>query len=129
MQEYQKEFAATIARTSPDETFQGKLPAPLRSVVVLLVSIDRQGVPQEVTLFRSNGFVDLERLAIAAVHRAAPYPIPGRSLLAGKSSLTFTESFLFRNDGRFQIRSIAEEQSTGAEPKKRVARKPSGKKR
>ena len=130
LQDYQKEIATTIAGASAGETFQGKLPPLLRSVVVLQVSIDRQGMPEKVTLFRSNGFQDLEKLAIAAVYRAAPYPIPGRSLLAGNSALTFTESFLFRSDGRFQIRSIAEEQSTEVEAaKKPVPRKSAAKKK
>ncbi|MBI3370337.1 MAG: energy transducer TonB [Betaproteobacteria bacterium] len=128
LQDYQKEIATAIVSTSSGETFQGKLPPLLRSVVVLQVSIDKQGMPDMVTLFRSNGFADLEKLAVAAVYRAAPYPIPGRSLLAGRSSLSFTESFLFRNDGRFQVRSIAEEQSTHVEPQKPAARKAAKKK-
>ncbi len=129
LQQYQKEIATAIASTSTGDTFQGKLPPLLRSVVVLQVSIDRHGMPEKVTMFRSNGFVDLEKLAITAVYRAAPYPIPGRSLLGGHSNLTFLESFLFRNDGRFQIRSIAEEQSTRVEPQKPAARKPPAKKK
>ena len=130
LQDYQKEIAATILRTSTGDTFQGKLPPLLRSVVVLQVSIDRHGMPEKVTLFRSNGFVDLEKLAITAVYRAAPYPIPGSSLLGGHSTLTFLESFLFRSDGRFQVRSIAEEQSTEVETtKKSKPRKAAAKKK
>lgn len=117
LQEYQKEFATSIVRANSNETFRGKLPPLLRSVVVLQVSIDNQGMPARVTMFRSNGFVELEKSAIAAVYRGAPYPIPGRSLLAGHSSITFTESFLFGNDGRFQVRTVAEEQSTVVEPR------------
>lgn len=122
--DYQKEIATAMVRANADATFRGKLPPLLRSVVVLQVSIDKEGMPSRVTLFRSNGFADLEKSAIAAVYRAAPYPIPGRSLLAGHSSITFTESFLFRNDGRFQVRTVAEEQSTEVEPKPRAGRKP-----
>lgn len=123
MQDYQKEIAVAIVRTSAEETFRGKLPPLLRSVVVLQVSIDDKGMPSSVTLFRSNGFSDLEKSAITAVYRAAPYPIPGRSLLAGHSSVTFTESFLFRNDGRFQVRTVAEPQSTEFERAPRGAGK------
>jgi periplasmic protein TonB len=115
--EYQKEIAHAIVNKSADQTFKGKLPPLLRSVVVLQVSIDGKGMPEKVTMFRSNRFVELEKSAIAAVYRAAPYPIPGRSLLDGYSSITFTESFLFRNDGRFQVRTVAEEQSTKVEPR------------
>ena len=116
LQEYQKEIAIAIVGSNVEQTFKGKLPPLLRSVVVLQVSIDSQGMPARVTMFRSNGFVELEKSAIAAVYRAAPYPVPGRSLLAGHSSITFTESFLFRNDGRFQVRTVAEQQSTEVEP-------------
>jgi protein TonB len=124
LQEYQKEIATAIVRGSAEQTFTGKLPPLLRSVVVLQVSIDSKGMPERVTMFRSNGFAELEKTAITAVYRAAPYPIPGRSLLAGHSSITYTESFLFRNDGRFQVRTVAEQQSTEVEPKSRGARKP-----
>jgi protein TonB len=117
MQEYQKEIAAAIVRSSDEQTFKGKLPPLLRSVVVLQVSIDDKGMPARVAMFRSNGFTELEKSAITAVYRAAPYPIPGRSLLGGHSSVTFTESFLFRNDGRFQVRTVAEQQSTEVEPR------------
>jgi protein TonB len=116
MNEYQKEVASSIAGKSSDQTFRGKLPPLLRSVVVLQVSIDSKGMPSSVAMFRSNGFVELEKIAIAAVYRGAPYPIPGRSLLSGHANVTFLESFLFRNDGRFQVRTIAEEQSTVVEP-------------
>lgn len=120
--DYQKEVATAMVRANADATFRGKLPPLLRSVVVLQVSIDKEGMPSRVVLFRSNGFAELEKSAIAAVYRAAPYPIPGRSLLSGHSSITFTESFLFRNDGRFQVRTVAEEQSTEVEPKPRAGR-------
>lgn len=123
MANYQKEIADAIVRTSADETFNGKLPPLLRSVVVLQVAIDAKGMPSHVTMFRSNGFTDLEKRAIAAVYRAAPYPIPGRTLLAGHANVTFTESFLFRNDGRFQVRTVAEQQSTEFEPRKSTAQK------
>lgn len=119
LQEYQKEVATAIVRSSANESFRGKLPPLLRSVVVLQISIDKQGMLPRVTMLRSNGFVELEKSAIAAVYRAAPYPVPGRSLLAGHSSITFTESFLFNNDGRFQVRTVAEQQSTEVEPKSR----------
>ena len=116
MENYRKEIAEAIVRANADGIFSGKLPPLLRSVVVLQVAIDNQGMPARVSMFRSNGFEDLEKSAIAAVYRAAPYPIPGRSLLAGHSTIAFTESFLFRNDGRFQVRTVADQQSTDVVP-------------
>ena len=123
LRDYQKEIASAIVAGNVEHTFKGKLPPLLRSVVVLQVSIDKEGMLPRVTMLRSNGFVELEKSAIAAVYRAAPYPIPGRSLLAGHSSIVFTESFLFRNDGRFQVRTVAEQQSTEVEPKTRGQKK------
>ena len=129
--DYRKEIAYAIVRANADGVFSGKLPPLLRSVVVVQVSIDDRGMPARVTLFRSNGFEELSRSAIAAIYRAAPYPIPGRSLLGGASTFDFTESFLFRADGRFQVRTIAEEQSTdvGPDPSLHTARsrRPAGK--
>jgi protein TonB len=39
--------------------------------------------------------------------RAAPYPRPAVSVALGKSRIALTETWLFDNEGRFQLRSLA----------------------
>ena len=104
---YKIEVAKRIASTSPD-LFADPLPEVLKSVVVLDIAIGRDGVPQQVSVRRSNGFRHLEQRAEASVRKAAPFSAPGPELLRGASSVRFLETFLFRDDGRFQIRSLVE---------------------
>ena len=104
---YKFEVAKRIASTSPD-LFADPLPEVLKSIVVLDISIDRDGVLQQVSVRRSNGFRQLEQRAEASVRNAGPFSVPGPGVLRSAGSVRFLETFLFRDDGRFQIRSLVE---------------------
>ena len=104
---YKMEVAKRIASTSPD-LFADPLPEVLKSIVVLDIAIGRDGTPQQVSVRRSNGFRQLEQRAEASVRNAAPFTAPGPEVLRGAGSVRFLETFLFRDDGRFQIRSLVE---------------------
>ena len=104
---YKVEVAKRIASTSPD-LFADPLPEVLKSIVVLDIAIGRDGLPQQVSIRRSNGFRQLEQRAEASVRNAAPFSAPGPEVLRGAGSVRFLETFLFRDDGRFQIRSLVE---------------------
>jgi protein TonB len=104
---YKIDVAKRIASASTD-LFSDPLPEVLKSIVVLDIAIGRDGVPQQVTVRRSNGFRQLEQRAEASVRKAAPFAAPGPEVLRGASSVRFLETFLFREDGRFQIRSLVE---------------------
>jgi TonB family protein len=82
------------------------LPPILKSVVVLDISVDRTGKPVRVVLWRSNGYEDLEARALESVKRVGALPAPPAALLAGGDTVRYLETFLFRPDGRFQIRSL-----------------------
>jgi protein TonB len=101
---YKKEFAAQIARTSPQ--FSEPVPEVLKSIVVLEVVIDRNGGLRRVAVRRSNGIKALESSAMESVRRAAPYPAPAFMIRRGDGSINFLETFLFRDDGRFRILSL-----------------------
>ena len=112
MDGYKREVALTIYRSSAGKLFEGAPPPLLKSVVVLRVDIDAAGTPRRVSVLRSNGFRDLEQLAVESVRRAAPLPPPGAELLSSNGDAEFVETWLFRDDGRFQIRSLAETQAS-----------------
>lgn len=102
---YKKRVADRIARANAD--FQAdSLPEMLRSVVVLNVTIDRHGQLANVSVRRSNGFKQLENRALESVRRAAPFDAPGALVRRGDAAVTFLETFLFRDDGRYQLRSL-----------------------
>jgi len=72
----------------------------LKSIVVLDIAIDAEGRLVEASVLRSNGHPDLAQRALDAVNAAAPYTAPGQGV-------QFLETFLFRDDDCFLIRSLA----------------------
>lgn len=109
---YKQEVARWIYRSSAENLFHGAPPPMLKSIVVLTVTVDAHGQPRQVAVQRSNGYGALNQLAMQSVKRAAPLPRPGRSLMRGGVA-EFSETWLFRDDGRFQIRSLAQVQARG----------------
>jgi protein TonB len=102
---YKKLVANRVAGAS-EHLFADPLPEMLKSVVVLDITIDREGRLGKVVVRRSNGFRELENRAIESVRRAAPFAPPSWLARHGDGSVNFLETFLFRDDGRFQIRSL-----------------------
>ena len=88
------------------EVYASPVPEMLKSIVVLEITIDRAGNPIDISVYRSNGFKHLEASALESVVRAAPFPAPEEGVLDGPGSFTFLETFLFRADDRFQLRSL-----------------------
>jgi protein TonB len=109
MDAYKKHVAEHIHAKNSRERADS-LPPILKSVVVLNISIDRDGKPVHVAVMRSNGHKDVEEIALRSVHRAAPLPAPSAAVLANRETVTFVETWLFRPDGNYQVRSVAENQ-------------------
>ena len=104
---YKKAVAERIAQASPD-IFAEPLPEMFKSIVVLDITIDRDGRLAQVSVRRSNGFKALENRAMDSVKRAAPFGAPAFTVRGRDGSVNFLETFLFRDDGRFRIRSLVE---------------------
>ena len=105
LQDYKKGVAARIVRANA-QTYSEPMPEMMKSIVVLEITIDLLGQPTSVSVYRSNGYRALERRAVSSVAKAAPYPLPAPELLQDRGSLTFLETFLFRDDDFFQVRSL-----------------------
>ncbi len=108
---YKRDAARRLYFRNTPQLFDGAPPPVLKSVVVLSIRVDANGVPLRVTVMRSNGFRDLEQRAIKSVHDAAPLPVPPVAIVK-QGTLEYVETWLFRDDGRFQIRSLAEAQAS-----------------
>ncbi len=86
-------------------TYSEPMPEIMKSIVVLDITIDRLGRPVEVLVHRSNGYRQLEQRALESVVRAGPFAPPEPDLLEG-DAVSFLETFLFRQDDFFQVRSL-----------------------
>lgn len=106
---YKYDLANRIAQTSPVQVFVGRPQALLRSVVVVKYQVDASGRLMRSEILRSNRDRVTESTALATLRKAAPFPKPAPHLLR-HGRVEVMETWLFNNDGRFQLRSIAEPQ-------------------
>lgn len=108
---YRKDFAEHIYRANAQHLYTGRPPPLLKSVIVLNLRVDARGNPTHISVRRSNGIKALETLAMQSVRNAAPLPLPSR-FAQRDGGVEFLETWLFRNDGRFQLHTLAELQAT-----------------
>ena len=106
---YKRDVAQRILSVSAAQTFEGRPPENLQAVVVLQFTIERSGTLTGLKTLRSRHPAQ-EKIALASVRAAAPFTAPPTALLRS-SRVEVAETWLFREDGKFQIRSLAEPQA------------------
>jgi protein TonB len=106
---YRLALANRIAQVSSTKVFVGRPQALLRSVVVVKYAVDGNGKLLRSEIQRSNHDRATENTALATLRAAAPFPKPAPALLK-QGKIELMETWLFNNDGRFQLRTIAEPQ-------------------
>jgi hypothetical protein len=85
----------------------------VRTVIALLAQIasPTKPPPPPCTEASRSRDPDASKVALASMARSGDLPAPRRLIAANAPSLTFSETFLFNADYRFQLRSIAAPQS------------------
>jgi TonB family protein len=101
---YKRHFADRVTELARDR-LADKLPVILKGVIVLDVTIDREGNIAELKLWRSNGYEDIEKIALESVRQVGRFPAPSDAVLGGQQSVRFLETWLFSHDGKFRVRS------------------------
>jgi protein TonB len=105
---YKYHAARHIMRYNTAHTFSGKLPPMLPAVVVLRITVDDTGRMTDVWVQRApEDDADAARIAVASMHRAGVLPRPFNLATGPERSLSYSETFLFNDDYRFQIRTLA----------------------
>ena len=106
---YKRAVAQQILQANTASTYDGVPPHMLRAVIVLQLTVDGKGALTGVKTLRSRS-AEHAAAATKSVRTAGPLPAPPRELLRG-GRLEFAETWLFRDDGKFQVRSVAEAQA------------------
>ena len=106
---YQTAVARRVTERNPEHRYDGTLPAMLPAVVVLKVTVDRDGEMTQVAVQRARDDAAAS-VAVDSMWRSAPLPPPQGLAPSGK--LTFLETFLFVDGQRYQLRSVAERQAS-----------------
>lgn len=107
--EYKVALANRIVQVNSTKVYIGRPQALLRSVVVVKYTVDAKGSLIRSEILRSNRDRSTEATALSALRNTAPFPKPAASLLKN-GRVELVETWLFNNDGRFQLRTIAEPQ-------------------
>jgi protein TonB len=108
LEDYKRELAGEILKANSATTFEGTPPHLLRAVVVLEFAIDANGTIRGIRTLRTPDD-ELAAVAMRSV-RAAAFPAPPSELLR-RGQLEVVETWLFRDDGRFQVRTLAAPQA------------------
>lgn len=103
---YKRDIARQITALHQQQVYAEQPQALLRAVIVLRYAIDADGKLIKAEILRSNKDQFAEKTALASLRNSAPFPVPQAKLLRG-GKLEASETWLFNDDGRFQIRSIA----------------------
>ena len=103
---YKADLAQRIYAVNSTQVYTTRPQALLRSVVVLKYTVDGGGNLVRSEIARSNRDRTTEATALATLRKSAPFPKPSPHLLRN-GRLEMHESWLFNNDGRFQLRSLA----------------------
>ena len=106
---YKRAVAQQILQANAPSTYDGVPPHLLRAVIVLQLTVDGKGTLTSIRTLRSRS-PEHASAATKSVRAAGPLPAPPRELLRG-GQLEFAETWLFRDDGKFQVRSVAEAQT------------------
>ena len=78
---YKTEVAQHVVRRNTGHTFAGELPPMLPAIVVLNITVDKNGRMTKVTVQRSRD-PDASRVAVASMERSGTLPKLPASLLA-----------------------------------------------
>ncbi len=106
LEDWKQRAAERIYEVNRKELFEGRPEHLLRAVIVIELAVDRQGKLGASKIMRSPGIASLNAAALRSVKAASPLPPPPPTLLS-KGVLVYQETWLFRQDGRFQLRSLA----------------------
>lgn len=107
--EYKLALANRIAQVNSTKVFIGRPQPLLRSVVVVKYTVDANGKLLRSDILRSNRDRTTEATALSTLRATSPFPKPAPALLRN-GHVELLETWLFNNDGRFQLRTIAEPQ-------------------
>jgi protein TonB len=110
LDDYKIQVAQHLLQHNPERSFSGTLPPMLPAIVVLSITVDRDGRLTDVAVQRSRDD-DASQIALASVRRSTPLP-PPRELAQAGGKLTFSETFLFADGVRYQLRSLAGPQAS-----------------
>lgn len=106
LDDWKRVAAERVYAVNRSQLFDGRPEHLLRAVIVVEATVDRDGKVTRSKILRSPGIASLNDVALTSLKAASPLPAPPAKLVA-RGPLVFSETWLFRKDGRFQLRTLA----------------------
>jgi protein TonB len=107
LDQYREAIARRIVERNPSYVQKRRPQAMLRSLVVVAFVVNRDGKVVSSSVYRTNGDDEAEATALATLRRASPLPPPPPKLLNRLGQVEMMEDWLFNDDGKFQLRTLA----------------------
>ncbi len=103
-------MARHIQTVNRQRVFEGRPPHPLKAIVVLEITVAADGRIERAQVLRAPDHArELGAEAVRTVQAASPLPPPPREMVS-RGAVRLTETWLFRQDNFFQLRSLAQVQ-------------------
>jgi len=103
---YKRVLARRICEANSPKVYTDRPQALLRSVIVIKYQVSADGKLLHAEFLRSNRDKATEATAMNSLYTSAPFPKPLPHLLRD-GKLEISETWLFNDDGRFQLRTTA----------------------
>ena len=107
--QYKRELGQRIVEVNSINVYVTRPQALLHAVIVVRFVVDAQGGLVRSEVSRGHSDKTMELAALKALRNTAPFPKPPPALLTN-GRLELSETWLFNDDGKFQIRSVAQPQ-------------------
>jgi protein TonB len=110
LDDYKTRVARHVVQHNPGHNYSGILPPLLPAIVVLEITVERDGQLADVAVQRARD-PEAAQTALGAMRRSTPLPRP-EQLARADGKLKFSETFLFADHERYQLRSLAAPQAS-----------------
>ena len=109
LEQWKRQAAERIHEANSKQLFEGRPHHLLQGVIVADVTVDRNGKVVRSKIVRSPGISRLDNVVLASLKSASPLPAPPAALVK-TGPITFSETWLFTDDSRWRLRTLAQPQ-------------------
>jgi protein TonB len=105
LEQWKRQAAERIHAANAKELFEGRPHHLLQGVIVVDVTVDKNGQVTRSRIVRSPGIAKLNNMVQASLKTASPLPAPPQALVK-TGAMTYSETWLFTNDTKWRLRTL-----------------------
>jgi periplasmic protein TonB len=105
LEQWKRQAAERIHAANAKQLFEGRPHHLLQGVIVVDVTVDKNGQVTRSRIVRSPGISKLNNMVQASLKTASPLPAPPPALVK-TGAMTYSETWLFTNDSKWRVRTL-----------------------